>query len=431
MKFPFFKDRSVSQSKAADLKRLEKIVQNQLNKILYEYNNGVAYIPPDNIQSYVDDGYKSNIHVYSVVTAITQRCTGIPFKHMNGENEIVNSELVKLLDRPNPVQSKDEFITSLASWLFITGNAYLYKISPDVGLNKGKVTELWLLPSHLVEIVGGGVMEPVKEYRVKIGYGQYQGIPADQVRHIKYFNPDYSESGTQLYGQSPLTAALLTIGANNSGYKALGKAYKNGSPAGMLTGTENTGIEFTEAQAKALVDRWNTEAGGEDNFRKMIFSRNPLQFISMGWSPVDMNIIEHLKYTLQDICNIYHAPIHLFSGEAATLDNYKESRKAIYTDCVLPFFDMLMPVIDTWLCPLYVPGSTMDYDTSVISELNQDKGVQAQSLSIAWWLTPNERRQQMGLTDHPDPLMNEIYTPVGMTPLGYEPMPGDVNDMTL
>jgi phage portal protein BeeE len=104
----------------------------------------------------------------------------------------------------------------------------------------------------------------------------------------------------------------------------------------------------------------------------------------------------------------------LFSLEASTLDNYKEARKAIYTDCVIPFFDRLIPKMNNWLMPPF--GGTLDFDADSIPELVQDKGVQAQSLSTAWWLTPNERRGQMGLLPHTDPLMDTILFPQGLMP---------------
>ena len=406
-------------------------LQNLINRILYQLNNGQAYTPPDKIESYVDDGYKSSVHVYSVITAITQRCTGIPFKHMAGDKEVANSQLIQLLDRPNPSQSRDEFITAAASWLLITGNVYLYEITPTAGLNKGKPTEIWLLPSHLVTIVGGGFMDPIKEYKINIGMGYSLPIPAEQVKHIKYFNPDYTQSGSQLYGQSPLTAALLSLGSNNSAYRALSKSYVNGSPAGILTGTENTGLEYNEAQLIELQNRWTREVGGDENFRKIMFHRSPLQWINMGWSPVDMNILEHLKYSLQDICNIYHAPIHLFNAAAATLDNYKEARKAIYTDCVFPFFDMLIPVFNEWLCDRYVTGSRLEYDTSMISELSADMQKLVTALAQAWWMTGNEKRTAMEMPESPDGMMNEILYPSGSVMGTDLNLPGDPNDFTL
>jgi HK97 family phage portal protein len=291
-------------------------------------------------------------------------------------------------------------------------------LAPDVGLNKGKPYEIYCLPAHLVRIKGGGPTKPVTGYELEIGAGQWLTIPASEVMHLKYFNPDTGTNGEQLYGQSPLQAGNVTISASNSGYKALNKGYQAGMPAGMLTGVKDTGIEFTKDQGIAIQEAWDKKIRDKDgtmsNYMKVLISRNPMQWIKMGYSIVDMNIIESMRYTLQDICNLYHAPLPLFSLEASTLDNYKEARKAIYTDCVIPFFDRLIPKLNSWLMPAY--GGTLDFNIDVIPELTQDKGVQAQSLSTAWWLTPNERRGQMGLLPHPDPTMDTILFPQGLVP---------------
>lgn len=395
-----------------------KGVENLLNAILYQWTGDMAYLPPDNIQSYIDDGYKGNTHVYSVVTAITQRCTGIPFKHFLNENEVTNSDVIKLLSQPNPEQSGGEFIEASASWLLLTGNLYWYRLAPDVGLNKGKPYEIYCLPAHLTTIVGGGVTKPVTGYRVEIGVGLWKTIPASEVMHLKYFNPDTGTNGEQLYGQSPLTPGLNTISASNSGYKALNKAYQNGAPAGILTGQKDTGVEFTKDQAIAVQERWDKVMGNKhgnmDNYMKLIIARNPMQWIKMGYSVVDMNVIESMRYTLQDICNLYHAPLPLFSLEASTLDNYKEARKAIYTDCVIPFFDRLIPKLNSWLMPAY--GGTLDFDITVIPELNVDVQAMSTALAPAWWYTGNERRAMMGLEPSTDPMMDTILYPTGLMP---------------
>ncbi len=409
-----------------------KAVENLLNSILYQWTGDMAYLPPDNIQSYIDDGYKGNTHVYSVVTAITQRCTGIPFKHYLNETEVTNSEVIKLLNQPNPEQSGGEFIEASASWLLLIGNLYWYRLAPEVGLNKGKPYELYCLPAHLVRIKGGGVTQPVTGYEVELGAGLWKTIPASEVMHVKYFNPDTGTNGEQLYGQSPLTAGNVTISASNSGYKALNKAYQAGMPAGILSGEKDTGVEFTKDQGIAIQEAWdkkirNTD-GNMSNYMKVIIARNPMKWIQMGYSVVDMNVIESMRYTLQDICNLYHAPLPLFSLEASTLDNYKEARKAIYTDCVIPFFDRLIPKMNSWLMPAY--GGTIDFDTSVINELNVDVQAMSAALNPAWWYTGNERRLAMGLQPSTDPMMDMILYPTGLMPgvdMGNDNNPDDLS----
>ena len=406
-----------------------KQLGNLLNKILYQWTGDIAYLLPDNIESYINDGYKGNIHVYSVITAITQRCTGIPFKHVLNGEVLEKSDMLELLDHPNPMQGRDEFIEALFGWLLVTGNAYIYEISPEDGLNKGKPAELWLLPSHLTEILGGGMTNPIAGYRVNIGAGMSMPIPANKVRHLRFWNPSTDQSGSQLYGQSPMSAALLTIQASNSGYKALNKAYQNGAPAGILTGTKDEAFEYTKAQVDDMQERFSRKYGGADNYMKPIFVRSPMQWIKMGYSVVDMNIVELMKYTLQDVCNIYHVPIHLFSSDAATLDNYKESRKSIYTDAVIPLFDRLCSKLNPDFPGKFVAGSKIDFDASVIPELSIDIQAMTTALNPAWWMTGNERREAMGLPESTDPTMNEILYPAGLIPGGDFGM--DTNDMSL
>lgn len=393
-----------------------KEIENKLNKALYSFTKDVAYMPDANNDTYINKGYKQNLQVYSVVTAITQRCTGLPFKHFKGDKEIVNSNLIKLFGKPNPMQSQGEFIEASMSWLLLTGNLYWYTIRADNGINKGKVIEMYCLPSHITEIVGGGIMQPIKGYKLNYGYGMSDEIAASEVIHIKYFNPGYDQNGDHLYGMSPLQAALPSLNTTNSGYTALDKSYQNGAPAGMLTGVADGNLEYSEEQYKELISGYNKKAGGVNNFRKMLFSRNPMNYIAMGWSPVDMNTLEYLKFSMQDICNIYHAPIHLFSSDANTLDNYREARKAIYTDAVIPLFDRIVPIINARLCPLYEAGSIVTYDTTLISELSSDIKNLASALGTSWWLTGNERRAVMGYPEHEDPMMSEIIYPTNSLP---------------
>mgnify|MGYP003327909712 FL=1 len=48
----------------------------------------------------------------------------------------------------------------------LTGNRYIYGIGPETGGNASKYKELYVLPSQLMEIVSGGLMNPVKAYRL-------------------------------------------------------------------------------------------------------------------------------------------------------------------------------------------------------------------------------------------------------------------------
>ena len=127
--------------------------------------------------------------------------------------EVDMPELKKLMERPNPSQSYASWITELIAFGKLTGNRYVYGIGPDTGSNQGKYTEMYVMPSHIVEIYTGGFMKPVDYYAIEYN-GTYR-IDPECMLHIADFNPEYDGTGSHMYGQSPLKAGFRSMTTNN------------------------------------------------------------------------------------------------------------------------------------------------------------------------------------------------------------------------
>ena len=67
--------------------------------------------------------------------------------------ELQDTELHKLLDRPNPAQSYSSWLTEIIAFGKLTGNRYIYGIGPETGDNLGKFSELYVMPSQNMEII--------------------------------------------------------------------------------------------------------------------------------------------------------------------------------------------------------------------------------------------------------------------------------------
>ena len=132
------------------------------------------------------------------------------------------------------MQSYGSFIQELVAFGKLTGNRYIYGIAPETGLKQYK--ELYVLPSQLVEINSGGIMQPVKEYSLQ--YNGSHKIPAEVVCHIKDFNPNYNLAGSHLYGQSPLKAGLRSLQTNNEATETGVKYLQNQTARGVLMSDE-------------------------------------------------------------------------------------------------------------------------------------------------------------------------------------------------
>jgi phage portal protein BeeE len=191
---------------------INKSAQNtakEYNQAIYNWLGESIVWNPENDDTYINEGYRKNATIYSIVNLITKAATTIPlciYQKVNDNElkrykamtsgiidsttlhkasllrksalvELEDTELHELLDRPNPAQSYASWISELIAFGKLTGNRYIYGIGPDTGTNLGKFKELYVMPSQIMEIVSGGIFDPVKGYRIEYN-GSYE-IEAD------------------------------------------------------------------------------------------------------------------------------------------------------------------------------------------------------------------------------------------------------------
>lgn len=406
-----------------------KDLQNDLNKILYAYISKGNPLPlTDSLETYVKDGYVSNVNIYSIIRKVVNPAIGVKWKLKDtttGE-EAKDQTLMALLKNPNPNQGQNQFIDELITFRLVTGNRYIYWLAPLTGLNKGKPAELHSLPAQYVEVIAGDWLQPVKEYHLLIG-DTIKRLPSENVIHGRTINLQYDSNGAQLYGMSPMQAALSEMTASKYGYAGLAKQYENGGPDVIITNTEGMvkgQPEYTEEQRMSIWQAFMNRFSGSKNKGKWMLKNHPVEVHEIGKSPVDLNTLAFLKLTLRDFCNIYSVPTALMNdNEYATQSaNAKEYMKQLWNNAVIPELEYLKDDFNK-IAAIYNQATgtscAFDYDLSDIPELMEDKSVQSQSLSTAWWLTPNQRLEMMGVPmDETDPMMNMRFVPMGLIPMG-------------
>ena len=111
--------------------KAEKLQRVQINNMM---SGLVTYMGNDQ-KSYIKDGYKMNPNVYSVINWIIKKAALSHwqlFEVVKGEKVIVyDHEVLDLLNRPNPMQGKSEFIENMLGYKLLTGESFIYKLSPE------------------------------------------------------------------------------------------------------------------------------------------------------------------------------------------------------------------------------------------------------------------------------------------------------------
>jgi len=416
------------------------------NKAIYNFLGDSIVWNPENDDTYINKGYRFNSTIYSIVNLITKTASTIPFmvyevknenelkryKSMTSGNfnsnamlqskilqkkalvEVEDTELHELLNRPNPAQSYNAWLQEVVAFGKLTGNRYIYGISPESGPNQNKYSELYVLPSQSVEINSGGIFDPIKYYTLDYN-GEYK-IEAEDVCHIKDFNPYYDGTGSHLYGMSPLKAGLRSLDANNEALTTGVRYLQNQTARGVLMSDEG---DLNEVQARQLKDKFRQQYQGANNAGDVIITPKKLSWVNFGLNASDLSLIEQYNASIKDLCNIYNVPVQLLNNtDSSTYNNMNEAKKSLYVNSVIPELNKIKDELNRWLTPQYGDKLYIDFDYTNIPELQEEMDKVVNQMTQAWWLTPNEKRAAMSYgADEDTQEMNDYYIPSTFLPL--------------
>jgi len=407
----------------------------------------------DSFQTYVDKGYQYNADVYSVINLITRKAaTAAPIlyeivddrafqkyksftSNMSKPQDIAEANhlrqkalvevderhpIIQTLHNPNDFQSFYEFMDNYLGFKLITGNSYVYGVGAVTGPNAGKFKQLYVLPAHLTRIVSGGKYDPVKGYTITTAY-DFQEIMAEKVMHSKYWNSDYSVEGSHLYGQSPLRAALRVLQQSNDAQTASVKLLQNTGAQGILF-DNSTDSYLSPEQAAEIQRKYKAEYSGPENAGNIIVTSAKVGWQQLGLSSADLEIMSAMKMNLRQLCNVYRVNSALLNDpDNKTYNNMYEARKALISDAILPELIAARADFNKWLVEPYNKSENkryfLDFDLDVFPELQEDKKEQIQYLERAWWLTPNQKLEEMGYGRSEDPNMDKVYVSIQVQPI--------------
>ena len=168
------------------------------------YNVGKPYWAPRNYLHFAREGFSGNAVAYRCVRMIAEAAASVPLLLYKSNTEINAHPFLDLLSQPNPSQTGHALIENIVAYLLVAGNSYI-EISSIDGTPREMVS---LRPDRMQVIPGTKGWVEAYQYSV---YGSFIKLPAENILHLKLFNPldDY-------YGLSPLEAASRSLDTHNS-----------------------------------------------------------------------------------------------------------------------------------------------------------------------------------------------------------------------
>lgn len=436
-------------------KLTERFKSSSLTQVLstypYQIINGQLIPISDTKDNYVKNGYMINDIVYSVINLILDKVR-LPewntykvvddnalkgYLGFQRKSTFFDADYTKMLNLrkkalepiqapgklgdllrwPNEYQTFNNMVADSVGFKLLTGDSFIWSSILDGGANQGKPQEMHNLPSQYMIIIASGGFPPRE-----LGYRMPQIFNIDfakaSVMHHKYWNPNWDINGGQLYGMSPLKAALSNLNRSNSAKTAATSMFQNMGIKGVLyVDDPNFDAANRGQEAAALKRILSTEYSGEESAGKIASSGYKIGWQALGLSPVDLAIIESENWDMRMICNIYGVPSQLMNDpKNRTYNNQKEGEKALTSRCALPQLVEFRNHFNRKLQSDWgFKGQNVyvDFDPTVFTELQKDLTDIATWTSQLLAITPNEQRDLLGLDALPGPEFDEPYILTG------------------
>ena len=377
-------------------------------------------------KSYRDPVMLAFSAVFACVTVISQDISKMPInvKIIDPVDKIgtVTAPLTdpyqRLMRRPNEYQTSMEFQQLWAACKLIRGNAYALKVFDS----RGVPTEMHILhPDRVRVLVEPTSKEVYYQYSPHQNdmvnfdrFGDYDGtilIPSRYIVHDRInclWHP--------LVGISPLYAAAVSAATGGRILMNSERLFGNmARPSGMLTSAG----EINEATAQRL--KRDFEANySEGNIGRTAVLGDGLEWKAMTLTGVEAQLIEQLKWTIEDVARVFRVPMYLLNDTARmTYKNGEHAAQAYYSGCLQYHVEQTENRFTTDF-GFDETSKRVEFDTATMFRMDTKERFEAYNAGITGGhLSPNEAREMEGrgpVKGGEEPRMQMQYVPLS-TPI--------------
>lgn len=288
----------------------------------------------------------------------------------------------RLLNRPNPLQTQDEFEAQGKIYQKIFGYNAVYVLKP-AGYANWQAEELWNIPACMLDIRWKNRMfmrfnrEGGRNGEMEAAYLTYGGERVALTLDNLYLQKDFTPSfDTVMLPESRIRAVSPQIENILAAYNSRGALIHDRGAQGIISSGFKDEIgtrEIPEDDINAI-QRQSRNYGISSRQFRYIITRAPLQFTQVGFSTKDLMLFEEIEDDINALCNAFDYPSRLMGvgkTNALSQSDVEGFNKILYQDNIIPqskrdaaFWNSLFGTSELSL--------TIEYDFSHLPVLQED-----------------------------------------------------------
>lgn len=396
--------------------------------------------------------YATVAPVGDAVNKVADKASNIPLllfapDKTEAEMPITEHPFLKLLNRPNQYQTKQQFVKEAIVHERATGNNYL-RVVGGINADKTKIisepVEMYnLRPDYITGITPDPIDGRALYYQYTEPSGGIRTFYRCEMRSItnKFYDAYVEESGASqlfvfknvssrrwsgyynLYGDSPLQAAELQIGQF---FEAAIYNYfliVNGLSARKLISLDSKEI-FSQSQKDTLKKFIDENFSGAVNSGKTLVSPVPLKVEDLQISVKDMDFKDLYDRATQTVYRSLNIPLPMISDDHTSMNNMDISTLLFFDDGILPPLSNFCNNLFSFPFAYYYKDSdqflSLGYNESSINALQPRIAQNVKLQKEAGVSTINELREYLGLTRVNSEGCDDIYLDGKLVPVGTD-----------
>lgn len=248
---------------------------------------------------------------------------------------IENHELLKLLEKPNPLMNRNEWLISIAVNHWVYGNCYIFK--NQYSELSDAPSSLMLLPNSDLKIkVSGKKWRQIEKDGIILGYelqNTNDEFKPNEIIHIKNYSIDGIRGISVLESlQMPISNARGAYGFNNVNLTKRGAL-------GIISPKPNANglVPLMDNDQEQINKQFQNDNGIFDGQSPIKIAQKPIDYTQMSLAIKDQLIFETINQTMKKVIDAIGLNVNIFSDGAATFNNADAFLKSAYQDAVIPF----------------------------------------------------------------------------------------------
>lgn len=348
---------------------------------------------------------------------------------MVGDTAIRDHDVIKFLRNPSPYYTQEQLFEVLGKDFLITNEAPFVLIGQP---NRPPLEIQPISPTKVSVNMGqGGLVNNYHvsgntlsgSYRPKLGKNnsvKYLVAKGPNLREFVFIRGYSTRDNSLLRGQSLLRSAAKEVRQHILGSEHNVSLLEKGGRVSLVFhfDADLSPDEFEQTKARVLEQYGGVNKAGQIG----ITTGGKMDIKQMGTTNIDMDFGNLQEIASRRVGMQYHIPLPLLSDSAATFDNFKQAKLALYDDAVIPLSSSILNGLGDALLPRYGldPATARlvfdpDRVTALVSRRNEEM-LKKKQIGIE---TTNELRALISREDIGDE-GDTILVPATMIPLGED-----------